>query len=133
MILEQRSVTVFWIRLFLIIMVFGLAVGYIGTRFIKVSSGTVMAQQRDDVAHIILVLDQLQKKQSLLETEQIKLSQQLDTTNKRLTVMLDGMEELLHQKDVETGAISPAKPLAKQPPVKSQQKFNNTSQNGSQQ
>ena len=129
MILEQRSVTVFWIRLFLIIMVFGLAVGYIGTRFIKVSSGAVMAQQRDDVAHIILVLDQLQKKQSLLETEQIKLSQQLDTTNKRLTVMLDGMEELLHQKDVETGAIAPPKPST----VRPRQKFNNKSQNGTQQ
>ena len=105
MVLEQRSVTVFWIRLFLIIMVFGLAVGYIGTRFIKISPNAMLAQQRDDVAYIVATIDQIQKKQSLLEVELTKMSQQIDTSNKRLSVILDGLEELLHQKDVETGVI----------------------------
>ena len=115
MVLEQRSVTVFWIRLFLIIMVFGLAVGYIGTRFIKVSSNAMLAQQRDDVAYIVSTLDQIQKKQNVLEMEQARTMQQLETSNKRLSTILDGMEELLHQKDVETGAIAPTS-------IKTQQK-----------
>lgn len=90
-------------------MVFGLAVGYIGTRFIKISSGSMMSQQRDDVAHIVVAVDAIQRRQAQLEMEVVKANQGLEVIMKRQSLTLDGLEELLRQKDTDTATANNTK------------------------
>lgn len=63
-----------------------------------------MGQQRDDVAHIVAAVNTIQRRQTQLEIETAKVSQGLEVVVKRQSIILDGLEELLHQKDTDTAA-----------------------------
>lgn len=63
-----------------------------------------MGQQRDDVAHIIAAVNTIQQRQTQLEIEMAKVNQGLEVVVKRQSIILDGLEELLRQKDTDTAA-----------------------------
>lgn len=58
-----------------------------------------MSQQRDDGAHIVATVDAIQRRQTQLEMEIIKVNQGLEVIVKRQSSTLDDLEELLRQKD----------------------------------
>jgi hypothetical protein len=66
----------------------------------------MMGQQRDDVAHIIAAVNTIQRRQTQLEIETAKVNQGLEVIVKRQSTILDGLEELLQQKDTDTAAAN---------------------------
>lgn len=68
-----------------------------------------MSQQRDDVAHIVAAVDAIQRRQAQLEMEVVKANQGLEVIVKRQSLTLDGLEELLRQKDTDTATANNTK------------------------
>ena len=65
-----------------------------------------MGQQRDDVARIVATVNAIQRRQTQLEIEIAKVNQGLEVIVKRQSTILDGLEELLRQKDTDIAAAN---------------------------
>lgn len=74
-----------------------------------------MGQQRDDVARIVATVNAIQRRQTQLEIEIAKVNQGLEVIVKRQSIMLDGLEELLHQKDTDIAATNTKLPTNSAP------------------